>query len=235
MSHHQGTHMIRKYTVTVLGFSAAVGLGLCVLTSGARANDYSKVFGSIHVPDGERTGDVSTVNGGIHVGANATVDHVSAVNGGVHLEPHATARELSTTNGGIQVEEGGRINGDIHSVNGGLHIADGAEVTGELSNVNGGIHVAAAHIHGSINTTNGGIDLGPNAHIDGDVKMERDHGWHSDEDRPPRVVIEPGTVIKGTLRFERKVRLYVSDRATIGAVEGATPVKFSGDHPPGDD
>jgi hypothetical protein len=39
--------------------------------------------------------------------------------------------------------------------------------------------------------------------------------------------------VKGTLRFERPVELYVSDRATIGPVEGATPVKFSGDRPPG--
>jgi len=52
--------------------------------------------------------------------------------------------------------------------------------------------------------------------------------------RPPRVVVGPGSVIGGTLEFERPVRLYVSDRATIGPVKGATAVKFSGDRPPSD-
>jgi len=51
-------------------------------------------------------------------------------------------------------------------------------------------------------------------------------------DTPLRVIVGPGSVVKGTLRFERPVELYVSDRATIGSVEGATPIKFSGDRPP---
>jgi hypothetical protein len=34
------------------------------------------------------------------------------------------------------------------------------------------------------------------------------------------------------MRFERKVQLYVSDRATIGVVSGATPIRFSGDTAP---
>jgi len=46
-----------------------------------------------------------------------------------------------------------------------------------------------------------------------------------------RVVIGPGAVVKGTLSFQREVKLYVSDRATIGPVEGATVNKFSGEHP----
>jgi hypothetical protein len=38
--------------------------------------------------------------------------------------------------------------------------------------------------------------------------------------------------VQGDLRFERKVRLLVSDKATIGPVTGATAVPFSGDSPP---
>jgi hypothetical protein len=34
------------------------------------------------------------------------------------------------------------------------------------------------------------------------------------------------------LRFERTVKLYVSDKATIGTVTGATPIPFAGDTPP---
>ena len=46
------------------------------------------------------------------------------------------------------------------------------------------------------------------------------------------VVIGPGAVVQGTLKFEREVKLLVSDRAKIGVVEGATAIKFSGEHPP---
>jgi hypothetical protein len=38
--------------------------------------------------------------------------------------------------------------------------------------------------------------------------------------------------VQGTLQFKREVELYVSDSATIGTVDGATPQKFSGDQPP---
>jgi hypothetical protein len=48
----------------------------------------------------------------------------------------------------------------------------------------------------------------------------------------PRIVIGPGATIEGELRFERVVQLYVSDRATIGPVVGATAIRFSGDAPP---
>ena len=36
----------------------------------------------------------------------------------------------------------------------------------------------------------------------------------------PRVVIGPGAVVEGPLKFERKGDLYVSDRATIGPGRG---------------
>jgi hypothetical protein len=39
--------------------------------------------------------------------------------------------------------------------------------------------------------------------------------------------------VQGNLKFERPVDLYVSDKATIVPVEGAKPIAFSGDAPPG--
>ncbi len=56
--------------------------------------------------------------------------------------------------------------------------------------------------------------------------------WWTDSDKP-RVVVGPGATVEGAMKFDRAVRLYVSDTATIGPVTGATPVKFSGDQPPG--
>jgi len=226
--------MIRKIAVTALGFSAAVGLGLCAVTSLARAGDHSKVLGSVEVQPGEHTGDVSTVNGSVHIGTDAVVGNATTVNGGVQMDSRATASSISTSNGGIHVRDGAHVNGDIHTANGGLHVEDGVEVSGNMATINGGIHVAGAHVGGSLSTMNGNIDLGPNAHIDGDVTMEQNHSWHVGDEHLPRVVIEPGTVVKGRLHFERKVVLYVSDRATIGAVDGAQPIQFSGDHPPAD-
>jgi hypothetical protein len=48
----------------------------------------------------------------------------------------------------------------------------------------------------------------------------------------PRVEIGPGATVQGQLRFEREVKLYVSDKATIGPVAGATPIPFTGDSAP---
>jgi hypothetical protein len=68
--------------------------------------------------------------------------------------------------------------------------------------------------------------------VDGGIHVEKDTGSHDSESEPPRIVIGPGSVIGGTLDFERPVKLYVSDRATIGPVQGATAVKFSGEQAP---
>jgi cytoskeletal protein CcmA (bactofilin family) len=105
-------------------------------------------------------------------------------------------------------------------------------VSGRLSTVNGAIQLDAAHVGGGIETTNGDIEIGPNSRVEGGILVEEDHSWFSfGTPKIPRVVIGPGAVVKGTLRFKREIKLYVSDRATIGAVEGATANKFSGEHP----
>jgi hypothetical protein len=227
--------MIRRLVLTFLAVIVALGLGRSVIADAARGDEesISKVTGSIHIAAGDRVGDLSTVNGSIHIGTHATAGRAKTVNGSIHVEPQASVAELETTNGSIHVQ-GAQVTGNLHTLNGGLHIEDGSEIGGNVANLNGGVHIGAVHIHGSIHTANGAIDLGPNAHVDGDVTMEPDHSSHFGNDCPTRVVIEPGTVVKGKLHFERRVRLYVSDRATIGLVEGAQVVKFSGDHPPED-
>ena len=194
--------------------------------------DIHNVNSSIQVAAGEHSGGLSTVNGSIHVGENAVVGSARTVNGGLQLLPHATSGDLVSVNGGIDLKEGVHVNGNVRTVNGGLHVDNSVEVTGDLTNVNGDIGIAAAHIGGSVNTASASMDLGPNAHIDGNIHMSKDNSWHFGFQTIPRVVIEPGTVVKGILHFERPVSLYVSDRATIGTVEGAEVHKFSGDHPP---
>jgi DUF4097 and DUF4098 domain-containing protein YvlB len=211
----------------VLTMSAALGVAWA-------ASETSRVMGSIEVAAGEHTGDLSTVNGSVHVAENAVVGHAKAVNGSIELESHASAAELHTVNGSVDLQEGAQVDGDVHTVNGRINLENGADVRGSLKNVNGRIRVAAAHVGGAIETVTASLELGPNARVDGGIHMEKDTGYHESGNPPPRVVVLPGSVIGGTLNFERPVKLYVSDRATIGPVQGATAVRFSGDSPPKD-
>jgi cytoskeletal protein CcmA (bactofilin family) len=124
------------------------------------------------------------------------------------------------------------VSGKVHNVNGRLSLADGADVGGALTNVNGAIRVAAAHVGGGIDTVSGGIELGPNAHVDSGIRVGKEHGsFNFGLERVPRIVIAAGSVVSGTLNFERPVKLYVSDKATIGSVQGATVVRYSGERP----
>ena len=219
-----------KHSLILLTLAAA----LVCATAGADPS-ISKVMGSIDVSPGEHAGDVSTVNGGIRVGANAVVGKVDTVNGGVTLESHATAASLETVNGGVRIETGANVTGPVTTVNGGLTVEDGAGLGATLTNVNGGIRIGAAHVGGSIETTNGDINIGANARIDGGIHMNADTSWWHFFffESLPRVVIGPGAVVRGPLHFERAVKLYVSDHASIGPVTGATVIRFAGANPPG--
>jgi len=213
--------------------------GLIVLTMNVAlgvvwaGSETSRVLGSIEVAAGEHTGDVTTVNGSVQVGENAVVGRAKTVNGSIELASHASAAEVVTVNGSIHLQEGVQVGGDVHTVNGRLNLENGADVSGNLRNVNGEIRVAAAHVGGGIETVTGSMQLGPNARVDGGIHVQKDSGAH-DSRTEPRVVVGPGSVIGGTLNFERPVRLFVSDRATIGPVQGATAVRFSGEQPPKD-
>ena len=216
----------RIVALAILGVSAAC-------KPAGDGTETSKVMGDVTVAAGEHSGDVATVNGSIHIRENAVVATAHTVNGSISLEPRARAAELGTVNGPIRLAQGARVSGDVHTVNGDLSLADGVEVGGHLGNVNGPIRVAAAHVGAGVDTVSGGIELGPDAHVDGGIHVHKSDGllnWNGGN--APRIVVGPGSSVGGTLNFERKVSLYVSDKATIGPVQGATPVKYSGDRPP---
>jgi hypothetical protein len=216
---------------SVLAIAAIVLLSAC--DGSFEGDDSNKINGSIHVPAGKAATDVRTVNGSVHVDDNATVNSATTVNGSVRLGAHSTASAAKTVNGGISLGAGAHISGAASSVNGDLILADGAEVSGSLVNVNGKIDLTAAHVGGGIRTVNGSIKIMGASHVDGGLAVEKGSGGLffgvSDD---PIIVIGPGATVQGELRFERKVRLYVSDKATIGTVTGATPVSFTGDNPP---
>ena len=210
--------------------------------SGAEADHDSDVAGShaingsIHISAGTPGGEVSTINGSIRADDNAQLSGGHTVNGNISLGDHATASSLTTVNGGILLGQGAKVNATVTTVNGTLALRPDAEVGGHLANVNGSIILAGATVNGGISTVNGNIDIGANSHVRGGIVVHKPSTgffhWWSDSDKP-RVVVGPGAVVEGAMTFERAVRLYVSDTATVGQVTGATPVKFSGSQPPG--
>jgi hypothetical protein len=221
--------------VGVNGFVAALAVMLALSACG-RSNDgdeSNKINGSIHVPAGKPPAAVATVNGSIHIDDNAAVTSATTVNGSVHLGDHATATSLSSVNGSIVLGTGAHVSGSASSVNGELTLGEGAEISGSLSNVNGKITLSAAHVGGGIKTVNGSMNITGASHVEGGILVEKPSTeLLSMLHDVPRIVIGPGATVQGELRFERTVRLFVSDKATIGTVTGATPIPFTGETPP---
>ena len=192
----------------------------------------STVNGSIRVPAGLHSGALGTVNGSINIEDNAVVGTASTVNGSIHMGAKATAASLTTVNGEVTVAQDGRVSGEVTTVNGAMTLSNGAEVAGALRNVNGRMMLSAAHVTGGLRTVGGDIDITGGSRVDGGIHVEKSSGWFNIETRKPRIVIGPGAVVQGDLRFDRDVQLYVSDKATVGPITGATAVTFSGDRPP---
>jgi cytoskeletal protein CcmA (bactofilin family) len=219
-----------SYCAGIYGFFAVIALLAVSGCGGPEDGDAStKINGSIHVPVGRPPGAVATVNGTIHIADNAEVSSATTVNGEVTLGAHAKATSLNSVNGALTLDGDAHVSGAVSSVNGDLTLAEGAEVLGSLSNVNGSIHLTAAHVAGGIKTVNGSMNIVGASHVEGGILVQKPSGsFRQDE---PQIVIGPGATVQGELRFERPVKLFVSDKATIGAVSGATPITFSGDSP----
>jgi DUF4097 and DUF4098 domain-containing protein YvlB len=197
--------------------------------------DVDKVNGSIRIDDGQTAGDLSTVNGSIRVGKKANVQDIETVNGSITLGDDASASGLDNVNGSVSLGERARVGGAIDSVNGSITLEKGADVKGEVSNVNGRIRLEAAHVGGGIVTSTGDLEIGADSRVENGIRVEKSNNWSLfkfGKEDVPRIVIGPGAVVEGTLKFEREVELYVSDKAKIGNVVGAKAIAFSGDSPP---
>ncbi len=81
----------------------------------------------------------------------------------------------------------------------------------------------------------GWSDGGESSNVNGSIHATADRqpgGGAIFDSEDPLLIIGPGATVKGELRFERKVKTYVSDKAIIGPLTGATAVPFSGDSAP---
>jgi hypothetical protein len=186
------------------------------------------INGPVEVAAGSSAEGASTINGSVTVGEGATVGEAAAVNGGVHLHEKATASSARTVNGGIELDDGARVTQNVEAVNGSIRLGKSADVGGSVSNINGGIRIDGAHVGKGVSTFTGDIDIKGGSRIEGGIHLKKpDFG--DDSKRIPRVTIGADAIVEGTLKFDREVKLLVSDAAKIGAVEGATVQLFSGD------
>jgi hypothetical protein len=118
------------------------------------------------------------------------------------------------------------------TVNGGIHFDAGSSIGGGIETVNGGISLKNAVVGGDISTVGGDITLEDKTMVHGGIVIEKPHGMSWGKQRVPRVIVGPGSVVEGSLRFEREVELFVDPSARIGKVTGATVQPYTGKLPP---
>jgi predicted acyltransferase (DUF342 family) len=203
--------------------------------AGAHSDGESTVNGSIDVGDGATvTGSLETVNGKIRVGDNSTVGDANTVNGSISVGDGVKCGALSTVNGSIQVGDQATA-GEISTVNGRIELQDGSSAGGDVSTVNGGLGFHGSHVGGDVTTVNGDVELSDSAVIAGDLIVKKPHSWFGNDSHPPEIVIGPGSRVEGTIRLERIVKLFISESAEVGGVEGVMSmddaVRFSGKRP----
>jgi cytoskeletal protein CcmA (bactofilin family) len=168
---------------------------------------------------------------------------VETVTRDISLAASAQAESLESMTGSITLRRDSHVTGDVETANGALVLEPGSEVAGDLSNDTGMIRIDAARVGGRISTTNGDIYVGADSHVDGGILVHKRNvvglsffdlklGVPIGRATPPRIVIGPRATVSGVLRFKRKVELLVSESATIGPVDGATPVMFATEQPP---
>ena len=205
------------------------------IDAGATSDGASTVNGKVTVGAGATvTGEVSSVNGSIRIEEGATVANAETVNGGLRVADKVRSRSLTTVNGSIEVAKDVVVDGNVEAVNGRITVGGGSKVAKNLGNVNGDIELEGSEIGGDVSTINGDIELAEGAVVMGDLVIEKPSGSNSNK-RKPRVVIGPGSRVEGVIRLEREVKLYISESAEVGGVEGAMTmddaVRFSGKKP----
>ncbi|MEM7280049.1 MAG: hypothetical protein AAF438_00260 [Pseudomonadota bacterium] len=219
-----------------LGFAWDSNKNITVTTSSDPGKDYETVNGNVTVREGvqlDSSSEVSTVNGSIRIGESAVVGEVDTVNGSVKLGDFAKAESVNTVNGSIRMAEGVEIRGDVETVNGSLRLNSSGVVGGGMENVNGSIQIRGGRVDGSLVTYTGDILITEGGSVAGGltVKKSRKSGWKWGDRKDPKIIIGPNSSIAGELVFERDVKLYVHDSASVGRITGAEPISFSDDEP----
>lgn len=220
--------------LAILPLVAAAVLGACggeasgdirVLAGSASREGAVTVNGSVIVDDhaDARAGNFHTVNGDIRIGSAARVAACTSVHGGIVVGERADTGPLESVNGDLSIAPGAHVHGGVSLVNGRVSIGARAEVAGSVATVNGEIAIAGALVQGDVVNYNGAITVTEGSRIMGDLIIRDTVGINGR--RVPSVVIGPHSVVGGRLVFERPVRLYVHETASVslGGVAMARP------------
>ena len=173
----------------------------------------------------------------IGIGDDAAVENVHTVNGSLSLGSGVAAGSLETVNGSISLGENSTASGSIEAVNGRIRLEKGSKVSDSISNVNGDITLEGSEVDGDLSTVNGDVELTEGAVLHGDLVIEKPGmwSWGSKSSRVPQIVIGPGSTVGGVIRVEREVKLYISESAEVGGVEGEMSmedaIRFGGKRP----
>jgi hypothetical protein len=133
--------------------------------------------------------------------------------------------DISKVNGSIVVEAGQQA-GDVSTVNGSITVGRGSQVQ-DVETVNGSVRLEELSTAASAETVNGDVYVAAGSRIEGGIHVEKNQGWNwGRQPKNPRVTIESGAVVNGTLQFERPVDLYVGAGVTLPPVEGVQPQQF---------
>ena len=203
---------------------------------GMETDGHSTVNGSISIgADCIIDGSLDTVNGTIRVDENTSVEDVETVNGSIRLASGVSTKNVESVNGSIRLGERVTVAGAVTVVNGKITLVQGTKVAHEVSNINGEIKLGGADVAHDLSTVNGDVTLSDGAIVRGDIIVEKPGGWNNSRNREPIITIGPGSSVLGTIVLERKVKLFISDNATVGSVSGVMSmddaVRFSGDRP----
>ena len=212
----------------VLLLSLAIALAAPAAFAGDD-KDIDKINGSITAEAGQDYGNLETVNGSINLESGARIQGAETVNGSIRVADNVQARSLSTVNGSIRGAGKAQLSGGAETVNGSVFFDRGSRIGEDVTTVNGAIGLVETEVGGNIETVNGDITVGIGSHVHGHVKVEKPtSSWMpiNINRRKPRIVIGPNAVVDGPLIFEREVTLYVHASARVGAITGATAVKY---------
>ena len=206
--------------------------------AGEESGGATSVNGSITVgSDATVTGGIKTVNGKIRVDDGADIRKAATVNGSLHLGDRVKSRSISTVNGSIRLGENCDVDGSVEAVNGSITAEKGSLVADDVENVNGDMDIQGSVVEGNLSTVNGDIEIVDGSVLKGDLIVEKPGGWgwNNSTKRKPRVVIGPGSRVEGKIIAEREIKLYISETAEVGGVEGEMTlddaVMFSGNKP----
>lgn len=225
---------MRHLALFVVVFASAVLLGCDAslnreihVPSGAKAQRGAlTVNGRITVGAGaEVTGDLRTVNGSITIGAGARLRDLDSVNGSIEVSDDVGAGRIATVNGDLTLGMRAKLSGELRSVNGRLRAGGGSIVDTDVRTVNGPIELRGVTVRGRVENNSGDIRLLDGTLVEGDVLLAAPDRAGGTVDV---VVIGVGAQVRGTLRAERQIRLFVHPSARLARIEGVEPLPFEG-------